>query len=47
MKVANRGPTQSLPFPNADAFTMVEQMGDIARALRVRYPNVKLVFLST
>lgn len=47
VKVANRGPTQSLPSPNADAFTMVEQMGDIARALRVRYPNVKLVFLST
>ena len=47
VKMANPGPTQSLPSPEADAFVMLGQMGDIARTLRVRYPNVELVFLTS
>jgi hypothetical protein len=47
VKVANAAPTVSLPDPGADALLLVEQMGDIARALRVRYPNVKVAFLSS
>ncbi|MEX2159063.1 MAG: hypothetical protein WEB04_06625 [Dehalococcoidia bacterium] len=47
LKVANPVPTASLPSPSADAYTLETQMGNIVRALRVRYPNVKLVFLSS
>ncbi len=47
VKVANPGPTVSLPDDNSDAYMLVEQMGNIARALRVRYPNVRIVFLSS
>lgn len=46
VKVANAGPTVSLPAAEADAYTLVGQLGGIARALKVRYPNVKLVFIS-
>lgn len=46
VKVANPGPTVSLPNPNADCNRMVKQMGDIARALMVRYSNLKIVFFS-
>jgi hypothetical protein len=46
VKVANAGPTISLPASGADAYTLVTQLGGIARALRARYPNLKLVFLS-
>lgn len=47
MKVANAGPTVSLPAANADAYALEISMGNIVRALRVRYPNIKLVFVST
>jgi hypothetical protein len=47
VKVANSGPQTSLPAPNADAYQLVAQCGDIARALRVRYPNVQVVFFSS
>jgi len=47
VKVANPGPTASLPAPNADAYALETSMGNIVRALKVRYPNVRLVFLST
>lgn len=46
VKVANPGPTISLPSANADAFTLVRQMGGIARALRTRYPNIRQIFFS-
>ncbi|MGE3106725.1 MAG: GC-type dockerin domain-anchored protein [Phycisphaerales bacterium] len=47
VKVANPGPTVSLPAANADAFTLVTQMGNIVRSIRTRYPNVKQVFFSS
>jgi hypothetical protein len=47
VKVANLAPTVPLPSPDADAFRLVEQMGDIARALKDRYPNLHQVFFSS
>jgi hypothetical protein len=47
VKVANPGPTMSLPAENSDAYRLVRQMGDIARALKVRYPNLEQVFFSS
>lgn len=46
VKVANPGPTLSLPNPNADAYALVTSIGGILRALRTRYPNIQVVFLS-
>lgn len=46
VKVANPQPTVSLPAANADAYLLVAQMGNIARALKARYPNVRQVFFS-
>jgi len=47
LKVANAGPTIALPNANADARTLVMQQGNVVRALRVRYPNLRVVFLSS
>jgi hypothetical protein len=47
LKVANSGPTRALPDPAADAFTLVAQQGNILRSLKVRYPNLQLVFASS
>jgi hypothetical protein len=47
VKVANAGPTVRLPYANADAYRLVTQTGNIARALKVRYPNLQQVFLSS
>lgn len=47
IKVANPGPTASLPSAQADAYRLVQQIGEIVRAVRVRYPNVKQAFLSS
>jgi len=47
VKVANAGPTTSLPAAQADAYRLVTQQGSILRALRVRYPNLRQVFFSS
>lgn len=47
VKVANRTPQRSLPAADADAYRLVEQMGEIARSLRSHYPNLKLIFFSS
>ena len=47
VKVANAGPQVSLPAPNSDAYTLLQQQGNIVRALKVRYPNIKVVFLAS
>jgi hypothetical protein len=46
VKVANAQPRSALPANDADAYGLQAQIGSIARALKVRYPNLKLVFLS-
>jgi hypothetical protein len=47
MKVARSGPTSSLPAANADAYVLHDVMGDILRALKIRYPNLRQVFASS
>jgi hypothetical protein len=47
VKLANPKPAVSLPSEQADAFVLEEHLGDVVRAMRVRYPNLKLVFLSS
>jgi hypothetical protein len=47
VKVANPGPTSSLPAASSDAYRLVTQTGNIVRALKVRYPNLQQVFLSS
>ncbi len=47
LKVANAGPTVSLPNANADAYQLKASIGAILRAAKVRYPNLKQAFLSS
>jgi hypothetical protein len=47
VKQADPGPTASLPSASADAYALETFLGNIMRALRTRYPNVQLVFLSS
>ncbi|MFN0137328.1 MAG: hypothetical protein ACKVS9_14590 [Phycisphaerae bacterium] len=47
VKLANRNPTASLPDPSADAFVLLTQLGNISRTLRTRYPNLKIIYLSS
>jgi hypothetical protein len=47
VKVADATPTTSLPDADADAYALEAFIGDIVRAMRVRYPNLRLVFLSS
>ena len=47
VKVANPGPTRSLPSADADAYRLVTGMGNVVRALRTRYRNLKIVYFSS
>lgn len=47
VKVANAGPTVALPATGADAYALLASMGGIVRALKLRYPNLQQVFLSS
>ncbi len=47
VKNANPSPSRSLPDASADAFALQQSLGNIVRTLKVRYPNLKLVFLSS
>jgi hypothetical protein len=47
LKEANARPRTALPSPSADAYTLETELGDILRALRVRYPHLQEVFLSS
>lgn len=46
-KMANPNPTIALPAGNADAYLLVNEWGDILRALKIRYPHVQQVFLAS
>ena len=47
VKVANPGPTISLPSVSSDAYTLETQMGNIVRAMKTRYANLRLVYFSS
>jgi hypothetical protein len=47
VKVANPQPRKALPDTAADAYLLVRQMGQIARALKLRYPNLRQVFFTS
>lgn len=47
LKQATPGPKVSLPDPGADAYAIVAGLGELVRALNVRYPNLQIVFLSS
>ena len=47
VKVANAGPTLPLPSASSDAYSLETSTGNIARALKLRYPNLQAVFLSS
>ena len=47
LKQANGGPSVSLPDPNADAHLLAESIAQIVRNAKLRYPNLKMVFLSS
>lgn len=47
VKVANAQPTKRLPDRGADAYILERRMGNIVRALKMRYPNLTLVYLSS
>jgi hypothetical protein len=40
-------PTASLPADSADAYALLANLGQVMRAVRVRYPNLRLVFVSS
>ncbi|MEP6507889.1 MAG: hypothetical protein ABJC63_06640 [Gemmatimonadales bacterium] len=47
LKEADANPTVSLPDAAADAYVLETRLGDIVRAMRVHYPNLRQVFLGT
>ena len=47
VKQADAGPQDSLASSQANAYLLETYLGDIVRALKIRYPNLRLVFLSS
>ena len=47
IKQANKQPQTSLPSSGADAYRLVGQLANISRALKVRYPNIRLAYFSS
>ncbi len=47
LKQVNRGPDVSLPAGEADAYVLLRRLGDIMRAIKLRYPNVRQLYLSS
>ena len=47
VKLDDAKPTTALPADSADAYIFLSNLGQVLRALRVRYPNLELVFLSS
>jgi hypothetical protein len=47
VKLANPGPTKSLPDADAEAYNLLTQLGSVLRAMKSRYTNLQLVYLSS
>jgi hypothetical protein len=47
LKEANPSPTVALPNANAEAYQLVAQHGNMLRAMKARYPNLRMVFISS
>jgi hypothetical protein len=47
LKNTTAGPTTSLPSASAEAYVVLAALGDTLRTLNERYPNLKMVFLSS
>jgi hypothetical protein len=47
VKLANAQPTVSLPASSADAFSLERGLGNVVRALKVRYPNLQMAFFTS
>ena len=47
LKNADPRPGVALPSADADAFVYERELGEMARAARARYPNLKLLFISS
>lgn len=46
IKLANALPTRSLPDPESDALDLSRRLAEVVRTLAIRYPNLRIVFLS-
>lgn len=46
-KLANSTPRSALPNADADAFVLQRHITDVVRALKTRYPNLQMVFMSS
>ncbi len=47
VKLTDAKPKASLPLDTADAYIFLSNLGQVLRALKVRYPNLQIVFLSS
>ena len=47
LKLADAPPTVSLPSDSADAYVLEARLGGTLRALKTRYPNLQLAFISS
>jgi hypothetical protein len=47
LKNADPRPSVALPSADADAYVYERELGEMARAARARYPNLKLMFISS
>jgi hypothetical protein len=47
VKMANAQPRAALPNTDADAYLLHAGIGNVLRALKVRYPNMQMVFVSS
>ena len=47
IKLANPRPLMSLPSDQADAYELMQYLGDIVRTLKEQYPNLQMIFLSS
>ena len=47
IKLANKQPAVALPSSDADAWRLVEQLGNTLRAMKAHYPNLRIAYFSS